>query len=754
MDFSGAEDRLLNIAGMKRRFRIAGALLVSMVALFAFAGTAQAGWSAASTIAGSGPSATNSTVAGLADGRSVAAWIAPAGGQPAVYATRIDANGNAGPAVLISTSGQAAGSQDVIVAPGGQATIAWVNGSGTNDVIQSATFSAAGVAGPVVNRSASGAAGQDADAPKLAAANDGTIGMVWRKNTGTNWTVQSMVVSPAGSPSAVSSYAPLGYSSDAPDIAANPDPTPSAGTPATPTAPAVPPDPVFELAWSIQSGAVGNIVFVPLTAAGAPGDVGFVSTNKTAAGLCPKAATPANAPYVCQPQDMTTIPDSVQTGIDINGLVTLVWRQNVNRAAVGSPPDMHVTALSSFLQKQSVAVNNTTNVPPLPVPPVVANTALFISDKTDVPSQLDFAVAPSTRMSVVWKNDVPGSRWIETARLGVPPASPANSLATYWYVSPRLSNDLGAAYGFPRIAVAASGARTITWQQESAVPGVPDVQAMRLTPDGLFVGPNTLAPAGSQASLHAVPVMHTSGVSTVAFDLKDSGGNLVSAVSSFFDPGISITPETVVFGNDLLNIESPARSITIVDPGGTSNKVTGITVSGADADQFIVDTTTCIKEILPEAACLVEIEFRPTSAGAKTANVQITSEAGVRNATLTGTGVARTIVGLKVKPAKQALKRGKSVKVPVTLSNTGGIAASGMKVCAQGYKKVVRPAKRCVSVSSLAVGASRKLNFKVRLNGNAKAGKKYPVSFRLTAGNANKRIKYVKFALKGKKKKK
>ena len=57
-------------------------------------------------------------------------------------------------------------------------------------------------------------------------------------------------------------------------------------------------------------------------------------------------------------------------------------------------------------------------------------------------------------------------------------------------------------------------------------------------------------------------------------------------------------------------------------------------------------------------------------------------------------------------------------------------------------------------MSSLAVGASRKLNFKVRLNGNAKAGKKYPVSFRLTAGNANKRIKYVKFALKGKKKKK
>ena len=59
MDFSGAEDRLLNIAGMKRRFRITGALLVSMVALFAFAGTAEAGWTAATPIAGSGPSATN-----------------------------------------------------------------------------------------------------------------------------------------------------------------------------------------------------------------------------------------------------------------------------------------------------------------------------------------------------------------------------------------------------------------------------------------------------------------------------------------------------------------------------------------------------------------------------------------------------------------------------------------------------------------------------------------------------------------------
>lgn len=745
MDFSGAEDRLLNIAGMKRRFRITGALLVSLLALFALSGTAQAGWSGASSIAGSGPSADNTTIAGLPDGQSVVTWIAPSGGQPAVFGSRVDAAGNAGPAVLLSTSGEAAGSQDVVVASGGQATVAWVNSSGTNDIIQSATFSAAGAAGAVVDRSATGGAGQDAEAPRLAAANDGTIGMVWRKNTGSNWIVQSMVVSPSGSPSAVSDYEPLGFSSDPPEIAANPDPTPDTTS--------TPPSPVFELAWSIQSGAVANIVFVPLNAAGTPGNVGFVSTNKTAAGLCPKATTPANAPYVCLPQNMTTIPDSVQVGIDINGLVVLVWRQNVNRAAVGSPDDFHVTALSSYLQKQSAAVNNANNVPPLPVPPTVATTPLFISDKTEVPSQLDFAVAPSTRMSVVWRNDVPGSRWIETARLGVPPASPPNSLATYWYVSPRLSDDVGAAYGFPRIAIAASGARTITWQEESAVPGVPEVQVMRLTPDGLFVGPSTLAPAGSQASDHAVPVMHSSGVSTVGFDLKDSGGNNVAAVSRFTDPGISITPDTVVFGNDLLNIESPARSITIVNPGGTANKVTSITLSGADADQFIVDTTSCVKDVLPEAACLVDVEFRPTSAGAKTANVQISSVAGVKNATLTGTGVARTIVGMKVQPAKQALRKGKAVKVPVTLSNTGGITANNMKVCAQGNKKVVRPAKRCVSLSSLAVGASHKLNFKVKLNGKAKAGKKYPVSFKLSAGNASSRVKYVKFALKGKKKK-
>lgn len=735
MDFSGAEDRLFNIAGMKRRFRITGALMASLLALVAFAGTAEAGWSGAATIAGSGPSADNTSIAGLPDGQSVVTWIAPAGGQPAVYGSRVDADGNAGPAVLISTSGQAAGSQDVAVASGGQATVAWVNNSGTNDVIQSATFSAAGVAGPVVTRSAAGGAGQDAEAPKLAAANDGTIGMVWRKFTGSNWIVQSMVTPPSGSPSIVSDYAPLGYVSDAPDIAANPDPTPDIAT--------TPPSPVFELAWPIHSGTVGNIAFVPLKADGTPGDLSFVSSK------CAK--TLATDPYICAAVDMTTIPDSVSTGIDINGLVTIIWRQNVNRAATGAPDEFQVTALSSQLQKQSTTITNPNNTPP--VPPMVASSPLFISDKSEVVSQLEYAVSPETRMSVVWRNDVPGSRWIETARIGLPSPTPG-AIADYWYTSPRLSDDVGAAYGFPKIAVAASGARTITWQEESAVPGVPEIQVMRLTPEGLFVGPNTLAPAGSQASDHAVPVMHTSGVSTVAFDLKDSGGDNVASVSKFTDPGISISPTNVVFGNDLLNIESPARSITIVDPGGTANDVTGITVSGADADQFIVDTTTCVKVILPDAACLVEIEFRPTSAGAKTANVQISSVAGVKNATLTGTGVARTLVGLKVQPAKQSLKKGKAVKVPVTLSNTGGIAATNMKVCAQGYKKVVRPAKRCVSLATLAVGASRKLNFKVRLNGNAKAGKKYPVSFKLTAGNANSRIKYVKFALKGKKKKK
>lgn len=85
-------------------------------------------------------------------------------------------------------------------------------------------------------------------------------------------------------------------------------------------------------------------------------------------------------------------------------------------------------------------------------------------------------------MSVVWRNDVPGSRWIETARIGLPSPTPG-AIADYWYTSPRLSDDVGAAYGFPKIAVAASGARTITWQEESAVPGVPEIQVMRLTPE-------------------------------------------------------------------------------------------------------------------------------------------------------------------------------------------------------------------------------------------------------------------------------
>ena len=702
-------------AGLNRRLWIFGALIVSLFALATSVATAQAGWSSAETISGSGPSAEGASISGLPNGETVATWLQPSGGGTGVFASRIDADGNSGPAVLLSTSGQDADDPVVAVAPSGDATVAWVRTDGT-DFIQSNTFSAAGVAGTVVDRSI---ADHDAEAPEIVAADNGSVGMVWRKFDGSLWTIQSLVVPATGVPGAIQTFSPLSLDSGLPDIALKAS------------------DNTFELAWPVGSTGNENIAFVALDASGTPGEQGFVSIS------CTKA-NPTD-PYTCVPKNMDKDVDSVSVGVNSAGVVMVVWRQYVDRAVhttdptTDPPPDFHLSGVSSQLIK-----NTSTNAASQPqTQALVGATPVFISPKSEEVSQLQFAQGAGVTAAVVWKTDVPGSSWIRTAKVGNP--------ATYWSVSPRLSDDVGA-YGSPQLSLGTDGGRAVAWTQESAVPGVPEMQVMRLTPDGLFVGPASLAAPGAMSSSHPVPYMAASGVSTVAFDMKDSGSTDVAAFSRFTDPGITTSPGNLLMGNNLVNVQGAARYISIVNPGTTTNKVTGISLSGPDSGQFTVDATSCVKDLVPNAVCMVSVFFRPTSSGSKTASVQINSLAGNKVVSLQGNGVLRTTVGLKVKPATQSLKKGKSVKVPVKITNSGGIAANNLKLCQQGSKKVVRPKKKCLTVGSLAVGATKSLSFRIKLNGKAKSGKKYPVSYRLTVGNASSRIKYIKFALKGKKK--
>ncbi len=111
------------------------------------------------------------------------------------------------------------------------------------------------------------------------------------------------------------------------------------------------------------------------------------------------------------------------------------------------------------------------------------------------------------------------------------------------------------------------------------------------------------------------------------------------------------------------------------------------------------------------------------------------------------TPVAR-LSGLIVSTLTAKVKRGKKTVVRVTVVNTGGAAASGLRVCASGPKKLVKVSKPCVTVGQLTAGATKTAKFKVLVKKRAKRGKKAVIKLTASATGLDKRSAKTKLKVK------
>ncbi|HTU14297.1 MAG TPA: CARDB domain-containing protein [Solirubrobacterales bacterium] len=92
-------------------------------------------------------------------------------------------------------------------------------------------------------------------------------------------------------------------------------------------------------------------------------------------------------------------------------------------------------------------------------------------------------------------------------------------------------------------------------------------------------------------------------------------------------------------------------------------------------------------------------------------------------------------IGVKVSPKSKTVKRGKKATFTAKVTNSGGGAAAGSKVCLTAPKKFVGGAK-CVSTGNLAAGKSKSVKFKVTVKKKAKKGKKISLSFKASSTDA------------------
>jgi hypothetical protein len=161
-------------------------------------------------------------VASAPDGISTVVWSRFDGEDSIVQRRRIGANGvPEGEAANLSAAAESAIQPEVVIAPDGEATVAWNRFDGSHWLIQEQRLDSAGAPdGAVGGLSASGG---DAAEPQLAIDAQGRATAVWERFNGSNFIVQARRLDPAGVPAAVRDLSATGRDAAEPQLALAPD---------------------------------------------------------------------------------------------------------------------------------------------------------------------------------------------------------------------------------------------------------------------------------------------------------------------------------------------------------------------------------------------------------------------------------------------------------------------------------------------------------------------------------------------------
>lgn len=122
---------------------------------------------------------------------------------------------------------------------------------------------------------------------------------------------------------------------------------------------------------------------------------------------------------------------------------------------------------------------------------------------------------------------------------------------------------------------------------------------------------------------------------------EGDGGTMVMLSGEGIAPLATLSPSAMDFGRQAVGTRSSGRYLTVANDGSAPLELDGVTIVGADLDQFRLASDACTGAVLdPGGECLLRVRFAPDSAGAMAAALRITGDAGPLTASLSGLAVA------------------------------------------------------------------------------------------------------------------
>ena len=171
------------------------------------------------------------------------------------------------------------------------------------------------------------------------------------------------------------------------------------------------------------------------------------------------------------------------------------------------------------------------------------------------------------------------------------------------------------------------------------------------------------------------------GARSASVTLNDSVGTQnVPLTGTGVAPPISLSPTSIAFGNETVGVPV-VKPVTVKNNGTTAISVTSVTVTGANTVSF-QQTNNCGSSIAASSSCTINVTFKPTGTGARSASITLMDSIGTQNVPLTGTGVAALITLAPTSIAFGNETVNVPVSKPVTVKNneTTAIAVTSITV--------------------------------------------------------------------------
>jgi len=193
--------------------------------------------------------------------------------------------------------------------------------------------------------------------------------------------------------------------------------------------------------------------------------------------------------------------------------------------------------------------------------------------------------------------------------------------------------------------------------------------------------PSGIAPKGTctiTVTFSPTAFGNASGTLDVA-DNATGTPQVVTLTGSGQGPSVGLAPTSLAFGGQTLNTPSAAKTVTLTNSGNATLTITGITVTGSAASQF-VPTNGCGASVVKGASCTISVVFTPSSGGNQSATLTVadTAPGSPQTVALSGAGNG---FALSATTPSVTVPAGQSATYNLSIAGQGGFSGAVSLSC-------------------------------------------------------------------------